>query len=161
MFTTVTHRRRPVRHVISLLMACLITLSAASVLFGNLPVQAEHTVEEDGHKVVKDFKIIDIDASDKDIIEYRMEDMVGIDHDDNAAYYRPFSAVKHIDRAVALCIGQWLSSEGMPKHQTLGLASGYTEVVKHWEWTDQNEPNEDVLNAIHEEAIRKEAEYEK
>ena len=87
--------------------------------------------------------------------------MVGIDHDDNAAYYRPFSAVKHIDRAVALCIGQWLSSEGMPKHQTLGLASGYTEVVKHWEWTDQNEPNEDVLNAIHEEAIRKEAEYEK
>jgi len=87
--------------------------------------------------------------------------MVGIDIDDDAYYYKPISAVKHIDRAIALCIGQWLSGEGMPKHQTLGLASGYTEVVRHWEWTDQDEPNEDLLNAIHEEAIRKEAEYEK
>lgn len=43
----------------------------------------------------------------------------------------PYSTVKHIDRAVALCIEQWLSSEGMPKHQTLGLADGYTEVVTH------------------------------
>ena len=86
--------------------------------------------------------------------------MMGIDIDDDAYYFKPFSAVKHIDRAVALCIGQWLSSEGMPKHQTLGLASGYTEVVKHWEWTEQNAPDEDVLQAIHEEAIRKEAEHE-
>jgi len=83
--------------------------------------------------------------------------MVGIDTDDDSYYFKPFSAVKHIDRAVALCIGQWLSSEGMPKHQTLGLASGYTEVVKHWEWTDQEATDEDVLNAIHEEAIRKES----
>lgn len=87
--------------------------------------------------------------------------MMGIDIDDDASYFKPFSAVKYIDRAVALCIGQWLSSEGMPKHQTLGLASGYTEVVKHWEWTEQDAPDEDVLQAIHEEAIRKEAEYEK
>lgn len=87
--------------------------------------------------------------------------MVSIDIDDDMYYSKPLSAVKHIDRAVALCIGQWLSDEGMPKHQTLGLASGYTEVVKHWEWTDQGDLDEDVLNAIHEEAIRKEAEYEK
>ena len=40
----------------------------------------------------------------------------------------PLSAVKHIDRAVALCISQWLSPEGMPKHQSLGLADGYTDV---------------------------------
>ena len=88
--------------------------------------------------------------------------MVGIDIDDEAYYYKPFSAVKHIDRAVALCIGQWLSDEGMPKHQTLGLASGYTEVVMHSEWwTYEEETDEAVFSAIHEEAIRKEAEHEK
>ena len=38
------------------------------------------------------------------------------------------STVKHIDRAIALCIEQWLSPEGMPKHQSLGLADGYTGV---------------------------------
>ena len=81
MFTTATHRRRPVRHIISLLMACLIALSAASVLFGNLPVQAEHTVEEQGRRIVKEFRTIEIDATDTDEIEYRMEDMLGIDQD--------------------------------------------------------------------------------
>ena len=62
-------------------MACLITLSAALVLFGNLPVQAEHTVEEQGRRIVKEFRTIEIDATDTDEIEYRMEDMLGIDQD--------------------------------------------------------------------------------
>ena len=88
--------------------------------------------------------------------------MMGIDIDDDAYYFKPFSAVKHIDRAVALCIRQWLSSEGMPKHQTLGLASGYTEVVMHPEWWLYEEtPDEAVFSTIHKEAIRKEAEHEK
>ena len=78
----------------------------------------------------------------------------------------PLSVVKHIDRAVALCISQWLSSDGMPKHQQLGLAKGYTEVVV--------QPNnslfynllgdvltDNLLTTIHNDAIRKEAEYEK
>lgn len=45
--------------------------------------------------------------------------------------YCHFSAVKHIDLAVAQCIGQWLSAEGMPKHQSFGLATGYTELLLH------------------------------
>ena len=76
----------------------------------------------------------------------------------------PFAVVKHIDRAVARCIDQWLTSEGMPKHQTLGLADGYTEVVVHnYDLSIQKSYKEyltDELRAkIHQEAIRKEAEY--
>lgn len=78
----------------------------------------------------------------------------------------PLSAIKHIDRAVGLCISQWLSAEGMPKHQMLGMADGYSEVVA--------EPanslfydllgdvlTDDFLTTIHDDAIRKEAEHEK
>ena len=78
----------------------------------------------------------------------------------------PLSAVKHIDRAVGLCISQWLSAEGMPKHQMLGMADGYSEVVTELGnslfydligdvFTDE------LLSTIHNDAIRKEAEYEK
>ena len=97
-------------------------------------------------------------------------DIMGID----AAYdssKSSLSAVKHIDRAVALCISQWLSADGMPKHQTLGLADGYTGV----EVQTANSLFHDVLTynlsgevlteelrtKIHEDAIRKEAEHEK
>lgn len=78
----------------------------------------------------------------------------------------PFAVVKHIDRAVAQCIDQWLTAEGMPKHQTLGLADGYTEVIVHqYDFSIQKSYKEyltDELRAkIHQEAIRKEAEYEK
>lgn len=81
------------------------------------------------------------------------------------------SAVKHIDRAVSLCISQWLSPDGMPKHQSLGLADGYTGV----EVVADNSLFYDVLTfnlsaevltdelrtKIHNDAIRKEAEYGK
>ncbi len=75
-----------------------------------------------------------------------------------------FSAVKHTDNVVEHCIGQWLSAEGLPKHQSLGLAEGYTEMIFHpvnsslWILYDSAVP-EDVRQTIHEEAIRKEAEY--
>lgn len=73
-----------------------------------------------------------------------------------------FSVVKHIDRAVALCIGQWLSPDGMPKHQQLGLADGYTEVVLHpygdyYKELFTQTLTADMLQAIHAEAVRKEA----
>ena len=80
------------------------------------------------------------------------------------------SCVKHIDRAVALCISQWLSPEGMPKHQSLGLADGYTGVVVTPDnsflysiisFSDGYELTDEMRAKIHEEAIRKEAEYEK
>jgi basic membrane protein A len=76
-----------------------------------------------------------------------------------------FSVVKHIDRAVARCIGQWLSADGMPKHQRLGQADGYTEVILH-PYDDYSRMcfaetlTAEMLRNIHEEAIRKESEYE-
>ena len=77
------------------------------------------------------------------------------------------SVVKHIDRAVGLCIGQWLSAEGMPKHQVLGLKEGYTGVSVHLDTDDLLLPiynryiTEALLQQIHEDAIRKEEAYEK
>ncbi len=77
-----------------------------------------------------------------------------------------FSVVKHIDTAVAKCIEQWLSAEGMPKHQSLGLASGYTEVLLHAQSSEMKEIideqlTDEVIAAIHQQAIRKEAENDK
>ena len=75
-----------------------------------------------------------------------------------------FAAVKHSDAAVKRCIGQWLSPEGMPKHQTLGLADGYTEMVfcpaepTDMEIVDRYISTE-MREAIHREALEKEAEY--
>ena len=90
------------------------------------------------------------------------------------AYYdssnSSLSAVKHIDRAVALCISQWLSPEGMPKHQSLGLADGYTGVEVQpanslfysvLDYFNIAPLTDELRTKIHEEAIRKEAEYEK
>ena len=80
------------------------------------------------------------------------------------------SCIKHIDRAVALCISQWLSPGGMPKHQSLGLADGYTDVVVTPDnsflysiisFADGYELTDEMRAKIHEDAIRKEAEYEK
>lgn len=92
-------------------------------------------------------------------------DYVGIDAA-VASPHCPFSAVKHIDRAVARCIGQWLSAEGMPKHQVLGLADGYTELVVHPYTNSQKRAfgeqlTDALLSKIQDDAIRKEAEHEK
>lgn len=93
--------------------------------------------------------------------------IVGVDNEyhSNRSY---MSVVKHIDRAMNLCIRQWLSAEGMPKHQSLGLASGYTEVVHTYK--DYLSPydvevleqlTDEKLKEIHETALRKEEEHEK
>ena len=93
--------------------------------------------------------------------------IMGIDKE----YHTPrshLSVVKHIDQAIDRYIRQWLSGEGMPKHQSLGLASGYTDVIRtfldyseqYWEET-LDELNEEKLKEIHETALRKEEEYEK
>lgn len=69
------------------------------------------------------------------------------------------SAVKHIDRAIVQCISQWLSTEGMPKHQSFGLASGYTEVVLHPHRNKglvETYLTDNVRAAIHQRAIERE-----
>lgn len=96
---------------------------------------------------------------------FNIYDFVGIDCEAVSAHCN-FSIVKHIDRAVEQCIGQWLSSEGMPKHQSFGLADGYTGVVIH-PYTDASKRrfaeslSDELHQSIHQEAIRKEAEYGK
>jgi len=76
-----------------------------------------------------------------------------------------FAAVKHTDNAVELCIQQWLSDEGLPKHQTLGLAEGYTELVfcpaetSYLDVYAQYFPVEE-REALRKEAIKKEEAYE-
>jgi len=90
---------------------------------------------------------------------------IGVDVD-NDNYFCNLSAVKHIDRAVQMCIGQWLKPEGMPRHQVLGLASGYTEAIVHLrsQWSDDDFKQyipDDLRQQIHEDAIRKEEAYEK
>ena len=99
------------------------------------------------------------------IIEmFDMYDFVGIDCAAVSAHCN-FSIVKHIDLAVQQCIEQWLSPEGMPKHQTFGLADGFTGVEVH-PYTDDSKRcfasllSSDLQQRIHEEAIRKEAEHE-
>jgi len=86
------------------------------------------------------------------------------------SYYSIYSIVKHVGRAMDTCIRQWLSGEGIPKHQSLGLASDYTEVILNrpiiiWPpegYEGETVPTltEEMRRAIHEEAVRKEAEHE-
>jgi len=95
--------------------------------------------------------------------------LVGIDYFYDS-YYSVYSVVKHIRRTMDTCIRQWLSGKGIPKHQSLGLASGYTEVIinrpiiiripKGYQGTTVPTLTEEMKQAIHEEAVRKEEEHE-
>jgi len=108
------------------------------------------------------------------MINSTMEEMLiaGIDiYYDN--YFSAYSIVKHIDRAVANSIRQWLTDGTMPKHQSLGLSDGYTEVILNpireiniwtpsvYEGDTQPHLTLEMKQDIHEEAVRKEGEYEK
>lgn len=87
----------------------------------------------------------------------------GIDHD-VLSPNSPISCVKHIDRALELCIRQWLSPQGLPKHQSLGLADGYTEVIRHF-YNDRDREIADffitdsIMNVIRQDAIKQEKEH--
>lgn len=86
------------------------------------------------------------------------------------SYYSCYSVVKHVDRAMDNCIRQWLSGN-IPKHQLLGLASGYTEVIlrkpviiwppEGYEGNIVPTLTAEMRQVIHEEAVRKEEEHEK
>ena len=93
--------------------------------------------------------------------------IVGIDtYGDN--YFSFYSILKHIDRALARSIELWLTDGTIPKHQLLGLADGYTEVVLNpindiYIWTPQDYEGDtapcltqEMKQEIHEEAVRKE-----
>ncbi len=87
--------------------------------------------------------------------------VMGIDVMNTAANCQ-YSVVKRIDTVVETSIRQWLTGEGIPKHQSLGLASGYTDlfVNAHPYWfvpsSTSEEPSYELLQQIHEEAVRME-----
>lgn len=100
-------------------------------------------------------------------VEMRGMCIVGVDKEYRNSRSH-LSVVKRIDQAVVRCIHQWLSSEGMPKHQSLGLASGFTEVIRTYSDHSELYPietleelNEEKLKEIHETALRKEEEHER
>ena len=80
--------------------------------------------------------------------------------------------MKHIDRAVAQSIRQWINDGAMPKHQLLGIKEGYTEVILNpicdlYIWTPEGYTGTtaprltlEMKQEMHEEAVRKEEEYE-
>ena len=108
------------------------------------------------------------------LINSTLEDVMiaGIDiYYDN--YFSSYSIVKHIDRAVAGSIEQWLTDGAMPKHRSLGLAEDYTEVMLNpvnsiyiwvpvgYEGDTQPTLTAEMKQEMHEEAVRKEEEHEK
>ena len=85
-------------------------------------------------------------------------------------YTSQYSILKHIDRALAQCIRQWYTDGKIPKHQTLGLEEGYTEVIlnkvrKIYIWEPPGYDGDtipcltpEMKQEMHKEAVRKENE---
>ena len=69
----------------------------------------------------------------------------------------PFSIVKHIDKAMEDWITKWAKGEQLEKHLSLGLSSGYTELVIADQYSDELG---DIAKQIYPTAIEKEKEYE-
>ena len=103
------------------------------------------------------------------IIDSMLEDMIIIGIDTfSDIYFSPYSIVKHIDVAVAQTIKQWANDGTMPKHQSLGLAEGYTEVMLNpyrdiYIWTPSGYEGTtapcltpEMKQEMHEEAVEKE-----
>ena len=83
---------------------------------------------------------------------------VGIDADMERYSSRvPFSCVKRMDKAVAELVRQWRGGE-LPRVQSWGLASGYVDVVVSSRYAGRLDA---VKASLHDEAIGKEAAYEK
>ncbi len=70
----------------------------------------------------------------------------------------PFSIVKHIGEAVEMWITRWGKGEVMPKHLSLGLSSGYTEIVVSDSYADKS--ISDVADECYQTALKMEEEYE-
>ena len=69
----------------------------------------------------------------------------------------PFSCVEHIDRVLVACIADW-KNEQLEHHRNFGMEGGWTELVVSDEYKDLLES---VSQEIHQQAIEKEANYDK
>jgi basic membrane protein A len=90
------------------------------------------------------------------------ENYIGIDGDmTEDTYCCPYSILKHIDKVMVDYVGMWLNGS-MPKHQTLGLADGATDVIIGYAYKNKGTDKlwKGVLNmdSLRQVAIRKEGE---
>lgn len=96
--------------------------------------------------------------------------IIGMDVDQSAVSPRvPFSMVINIGEALRRYLDDWLEGKPWPKHQTLGLGEGGTDVIlsptfyqtKKLMLESYSNPNTFIerYNAYKDEAIRKEVEY--
>ncbi len=70
----------------------------------------------------------------------------------------PFSVVKHMDKAIEMWITRWGKGEDMPSHMSLGLSSGYIEIVVSDACSGEN--LSEVARQCYQSALEKEEEYE-
>ena len=83
---------------------------------------------------------------------------LGVDSDMQRYSSRvPFSIVKHMDDAVERWIVEWSKGTELPKHQTLGLSTGFTEIVVADSYKDRLGG---IVSELYQEAVEKEKEYE-
>ncbi len=69
----------------------------------------------------------------------------------------PFSIVKHVDKAVENWITAWFEGKELPRHQTLGLSTGYIEIVVAESFKDRLGG---IVGGLYQDAVEKEKEYE-
>jgi len=88
---------------------------------------------------------------------FAINQYIGIDGDMNAdSHFCPFSIVKHVDVVMEDYIRLWLEG-AMPKHKTLGLADGATDVIVGNPYTP-NDLNLIDIDSLRQVAVGKEAE---
>lgn len=84
---------------------------------------------------------------------------VGVDSDmQHYSQDVPFSVLKYMDSVMQMWITRWGDGEDMPRTMSLGLKSGYTEVLVADKYAGDGIT--ELANSFHEEAIKVEEEYE-
>lgn len=84
--------------------------------------------------------------------------VIGVDYDmSDYAVGTPLSVVKHIDNVVEQWITKWGEGASQERHQTYGLASGYSEIVGSELYPESPE----MAKKYYQTALEKEEAYEK
>lgn len=81
---------------------------------------------------------------------------VGVDMDCSMYSDRVmFSCVRHVDRLMELCIGQWMSPEGLPHDQQYGFDSDFAEIV----FSPGYDYLRPIADSVYSDAVKKEKEW--
>lgn len=84
--------------------------------------------------------------------------VIGVDYDmRDYSFFMPLSVVKHIDRVVEQWIKKWGEGTAQERHQSYGLASGFSEIVG----SELYDVTPEMTGQYYQVALEKENEYEK